>query len=108
MIRMYQTCLPFLGPYDFHDAENTDGIVESSHKNGIYSLMQNVTEFSQSLEELIKSMSLNENKSRYGLESVNIKPQKDYLNMNPACCMCLNTLAEISVSAASLNEDINT
>ncbi len=34
-----------LGPYDFHDAENADGIAESSHKNGIYSLMKNVTEF---------------------------------------------------------------
>ncbi len=32
-------------PYDFHDAENTDGIAESSHKNGIYSLTRNVTEF---------------------------------------------------------------
>ncbi len=36
---------PTLGPYDFRDAENADGIAESSHKNGIYSLMQNVTEF---------------------------------------------------------------
>ncbi len=34
-----------VGPYDFHDAENTDRIAESSHKNGIYSLMRNVTEF---------------------------------------------------------------
>ncbi len=31
-----------VGPCDFRDAENTDGI---SHKNGIYSLMRNVTEF---------------------------------------------------------------
>ncbi len=36
---------PFLGPYDFCDAENADGIAESSHKNGIYSLTWNVTEF---------------------------------------------------------------
>ncbi len=35
----------WVGPYDFHDAENADGISESSHKNGIYSLMRNVTEF---------------------------------------------------------------
>ncbi len=35
----------YVGPYDFHDAENADGIAESSHKNGIYSLTQNVTEF---------------------------------------------------------------
>ncbi len=29
----------------FHDAENVDGIAESSHKNGIYSSTRNVTEF---------------------------------------------------------------
>ncbi len=34
-----------LGPYDFRDAENMDGIAESSHKNGIYSLTRNVKEF---------------------------------------------------------------
>ncbi len=34
-----------LGPYDFRDAENADGITESSHKNGIYSLTRNVMEF---------------------------------------------------------------
>ncbi len=32
-------------PYDFHDAENEDGISESSYKKGIYSLARNVTEF---------------------------------------------------------------
>ncbi len=37
--------LTIVGPYDFRDAENADGIAESSHKNGIYSLMWNVTEF---------------------------------------------------------------
>ncbi len=31
--------------YEFHDAENADGISESSYKNGIYSLARNVTEF---------------------------------------------------------------
>ncbi len=39
---------PVLDPYslyDFHDAENADGISESSYKNGIYSLAWNVTEF---------------------------------------------------------------
>ncbi len=36
---------PQVGPYDFRDAENADGITESSHKNGIYSLPLNVTEF---------------------------------------------------------------
>ncbi len=34
-----------LGPYDFRNAESADGIVESSHKNRIYSLTRNVTEF---------------------------------------------------------------
>ncbi len=34
-----------LGPYDFRDAENADGIEESSHKNGIYSLTRNVSKF---------------------------------------------------------------
>ncbi len=37
--------LTIVGPYDFRDAENADGIAEYSHKNGIYSLMWNVTEF---------------------------------------------------------------
>ncbi len=34
-----------IGPYDFRDAENVDRITESSHKNRIYSLMRNITEF---------------------------------------------------------------
>ncbi len=33
-----------VGPYDFRDAVNADGIAESSHKNGIYSLTWNFTE----------------------------------------------------------------
>ncbi len=32
-------------PYDFHDAKNMAGIAESSHKNGIYCITRNVTEF---------------------------------------------------------------
>ncbi len=39
----YRTAL--VGAYDFRDEENTDGIVEFSHKNGIDSLTRNVTEF---------------------------------------------------------------
>ncbi len=35
----------YVGPNDFRDAENTDRILESSHKNGIYSLTRNVTKF---------------------------------------------------------------
>ncbi len=42
--------MQLVGPYDFRDAENADGIAESSHKNGIYSL-----------DELIKSRSLHLN-----------------------------------------------
>ncbi len=33
-----------VGPYDFRDAVNADGIAESSHKNVIYSLTWNFTE----------------------------------------------------------------
>ncbi len=36
-----------IGPNDFSDAENADRIVESSHKNGIYCITRNVTEFAQ-------------------------------------------------------------
>ncbi len=31
--------------HDFHDAEKANGTAESSHKNGIYSIIRNVTEF---------------------------------------------------------------
>ncbi len=34
-----------VGPYDFRDVENADGIAESSHKNGIYCISRNVTKF---------------------------------------------------------------
>ncbi len=40
-----KTVFYLVGPYDFRDTENADGIAESSHKNGIYSLTRNVTEF---------------------------------------------------------------
>lgn len=32
-------------PYDFHDVENVDEIVETNHKNGIYFRKWNVMEF---------------------------------------------------------------
>ncbi len=70
-----------VGPYDFCDAENTDGIAESSHKNGIYYIKWNVTEFVKFLNEFIKSRSLHLNQIMIW---TNIKPQKDYLNINPA------------------------
>ncbi len=31
-------------PNDFRDVENADGIMESSHKNGIYCITRNFTE----------------------------------------------------------------
>ena len=34
-----------VGPYDFRDAENTDGIAESTHENGFLLYMRNRTEF---------------------------------------------------------------
>ncbi len=42
---MHDSELIRLGLYDFRNAENADGIAESSHKNGIYSLTRNVMEF---------------------------------------------------------------
>ncbi len=35
-----------IGPYDFHKAENIDGITESSYKR-VYSILQNVMDFGQ-------------------------------------------------------------
>ncbi len=46
-------------PYDFHDMENVDGIVKSSHKNGIYYIMRNINEFEE--------FWMNKSKVRYGL-----------------------------------------
>lgn len=34
-------------PYDFHDAENAERIMESSNKNGVYCITQNVVEFAK-------------------------------------------------------------
>ncbi len=36
--------LAMLGPIDFRNVENADGIMESSYKNGIYCIMWNITE----------------------------------------------------------------
>jgi len=35
---------PEQGPYESHNVENADTIMESSHKNGIYSRTRNGTE----------------------------------------------------------------
>lgn len=39
-----------IGPYDFCDTENMDGIAESSHINGIYSISRNSMEFVKVVE----------------------------------------------------------
>ncbi len=52
-----------LGHYDFCDAENMDGIMESTHKNRIYCIKQNVMEFAKFLDELIKSRSVHFNQN---------------------------------------------
>ncbi len=36
-----------IGPYVFRDAENADGISDSSHKNKIYCIERNVAEFAK-------------------------------------------------------------
>ena len=36
-----------LGPDDFHDAENTDGITELDDKNGISCKTRNIVEFAK-------------------------------------------------------------
>ncbi len=64
-----------LGLYDFCDAENVDGITESSHKNGIYCITRNVTEFSKFWMNKSEVGQYTYIKTWYGLVSVNIKPQ---------------------------------
>ncbi len=61
-----------IGAYDFRDAENVDGIPESSHKNGIYCIKWNVTEFAKFWMDISKVGKLHLNQARYGLVSVNI------------------------------------
>ncbi len=47
-----------IGPYDFRDAENVDGIVESSHKKRNLQFNAECHGICQSLDELIKSRSV--------------------------------------------------
>ncbi len=44
-MKISKYCKALVGSKNFHHAENTDGIAESSHKNGIYSITYNVMEF---------------------------------------------------------------
>ncbi len=79
-----------LGPYDVRDVENADGIAESSpKKNWIYCTTRNVTKFAKFWMNKSKVGQNTYIKTWYGLVSVNIKLQKYYLNMNPACSACL-------------------
>ncbi len=58
--------------------KKANGSMESSHKNWFYHIMRNVMEFA-------KLLRINK---KHKLVSVNIRPQKDHLNMNPACSLC--------------------
>ncbi len=53
---------------------------------------RNVTEFAKFGMDKSKLGQYSSIKTWYGLVSVNIKPQKDYLNVTPACsaCLCVN------------------
>ncbi len=88
-----------VGPYDFHDAENVDRIVESSPKNGIYCITRNITEFAKFRIDKSRVGQYTEMKTQYGLVSVNIKLQKCHLNMNPACSvyLCVNEWCRCTV-----------
>ncbi len=87
-LRMWmRSVLTFLGSYGFH--ENADRMTESIHKNRIYSIARNATEF-VNFRWIKEGLSLNSNRDMklvYG----NIKTQKDGLNMNPACSVLLTT-----------------
>ncbi len=68
--------------------------------------MQDVTKFAKFLKNKSKVGQKTYIKTRYGLVSVNIKPQKDYLNMNPTCsaCLCVNEWRRCAVSFTTHTE----
>ncbi len=70
-----------VGLYDFHDAENADGISESSPKNGIYSLTRNVTDCVK-----VRMNSSKVGHYTFGLVSVNIKPKSGF--KYESCMFC--------------------
>ncbi len=56
---MFETLIyTYIGPCDFRDAVNADGIAESSHKNWILQFNAECHRMCQSLDELIKSRPL--------------------------------------------------
>ncbi len=63
-------------------------MAELIHKNGIYSIARNATEFVNFW--MNKRRSVTSFESRYELVYVNIKMQKDGLHMNPACSVSLS------------------
>ncbi len=65
-----------LRPYAFCDVENVDGFGESGHKNAIYCIKRNVTEFVKVCANYSKVGNYTSMKSLYGLVSVYIKQQK--------------------------------
>ncbi len=95
-----------VGPYDIHDAENADGIMESSNKNLICCIAQNVAECAKFWMDKLKVSQHSSIKMRYGLVSVNIKLKINYLNMNPAysACRCVNEWRRCAVSFTTYTE----
>ncbi len=83
-----------------YDVENPDGIAESSHKHGIYCITRNVTEFAKFWMDKWKVGQYTWIKMQHGLVSVNVKPKKNYLNMNPTCSarLCVNEWHRCAVS----------
>ncbi len=72
---MFETLIyTYIGPCDFRDAVNMDGIAESSHKNRILQFNAECHRMCQSLDELIKSRPLH----LYGLVIVNITLQMSH------------------------------
>ncbi len=93
--------------------------MESSHKNGMFSLTRNVTECVKILDELIKSKSLHLNQIAIWTSICKYYATEVDLNMNPACsahlCMneaeaqfCLLTLHKQCARRSSASEDIHT
>ncbi len=82
-----QNCFIDVGPFDFRDAENVDGIVESSHKNGIYSLTRNVTECVKVWMNQSKVGPYTNQIAKHQIWTIICKyyAAKVDLNMNPAC-----------------------
>ncbi len=84
--------MPNIGPYDFHDAENPNGIAESSHKKQNLQFNAECHGMCQCLDELIKSRSLHLNQITIWTSICKYYAAKIDLNVNPACSadLCMN------------------